>query len=127
LREGPEALTPPEGFQRIAFASTLDDAERAELAGLEALLVERVPAEPVPLSALGRRAEANGALVPLPDAGDAYASEGIVVSGLLAVLHDLGYVDVPPDLEDTVERWADLRMQAERSTVGVFLQPAADG
>jgi hypothetical protein len=126
LREGPAALEPLEGAQRIAFATSLAPEEFDELDRLEAQLVQVVDQKGVQLSELGRGRLAAGTLFPPLDGDGEYVDPGVVIGGGLASLFVEGFVEIDPEDVDLVRRWSDLRLRRDYETIAVFARPLSD-
>jgi hypothetical protein len=115
VREGDAAHHIPDGARRVAFADALSDQEATELAAIEADL---------------RPFIANGGVVPvvpteLTDAQLRDADYLFATHALMALVRD-DELQAPDRWADVLERYADLRYQADRLTVAVFVEPLRD-
>jgi hypothetical protein len=118
VREGDAAREVPDGARRVAFVEALSPAEADELADLEGELREFIAGGGL----LGGRVEpragsADPTDVQLRDADYMFASRAL--AGLVAD----DRLRVPDRWGDLLGRYADLQYQADRLTVGVFVEP----
>jgi hypothetical protein len=121
VREGDAAREVLDGVQRVAFVDALSAAEAAELASIEDDL-RRFIAEGGLLG--GQVAPPDGSTAPtdaqLRDADYLFAS------GALTDLVANDRLRVDRRWGDVLTRYADLRHQADRLSVGVFVEPLGD-
>jgi hypothetical protein len=118
VREGDAAREVPDGARRVAFVEALSPAEADKLADLEGELREFIAGGGL----LGSRVEpragsADPTDVQLRDADYMFASRAL--AGLVAD----DRLRVPDRWGDLLARYADLQYQADRLTVGVFVEP----
>lgn len=126
LREAREALEVPEGSERIAFTSRLDQAEIDELLAGEQAMIDEITAFPIVFSVEGERlvaagafgTDAQGIIEASLDAAE------FVRSGFVAELVAAGALELDPSVRELFERMSALRRQVGTDTVAVLIRPS---
>jgi hypothetical protein len=125
LLEGDATNAPPPGAGRVAFATDLTDAERAELQSLRDQVALYISSNGVPLNDDGRRFVATGLAPELAreQASGNYSADALLTSRDLVALQRLGGLDLPSPWDETFTRYASLQDRWDHLTVGVYLAP----
>jgi hypothetical protein len=118
IREGDRAREAPPGTRRVAFVDALTDTEADELASIKDELTPFIVGGGLVLhTGSGTPGSLELSDAQLRDADYLLTSRALV--GLL----DDDQLDVPEGWADTLARYRDLQYQADRLTVGVFVEP----
>ncbi len=125
LREGHEALSAPDGVERIAFTTPLSAGELDELSAGEAAMVDEIALMGIEFTASGSAAIEAGTFVftRAEIEEQALDAAGFVASGLAARLVDADALVLAPSVAEFFERAADLRNRLGTTTVAVFVEP----
>jgi hypothetical protein len=126
LRYGASAFEPVDGFEPIAFASTLQPGERDELARLEQQVIDLVMTEGVALSERGQERRETGWLVAGAGPDGAFVDPDVVVDGALARYYAAGSLAVDPEDDQLMGRWTDLMLRLANETVAVYALPIGE-
>ncbi len=126
LRESREAIEIPDGSERIAFTSRLEQAEIDELLAGEQEVIDEIAAFGIVFSAEGERLVDAGSFG-LDRQGILDASidaREFVRSGFVAELVAAGALELDPAVRDLFERMSFLRRQLGTDTVAVLIRPS---
>jgi hypothetical protein len=125
MLEGDATDAPPPGAGRVAFATALTDAERAELQSLRDQVALYITGNGVPLNDDGRRFVATGLAPELAreQTSGNYSADSLLTSRDLVALQRLGGLDLPSPWNETFARYASLQERWDHLTVGVYLAP----
>ena len=128
VRLGDAAFTVPDGAERVAFASGVTAEQRDELverqAAVEAILADKG----IPLNDRGRLAVDAGELPWISAIGTAPIDDAywLLASRELLTLVQSDMLDLEPEQQVEMWRYAELRAWADKTTVAVFLAPVEE-
>lgn len=129
LLEARAAIEVPEGSQRIAFTSPLDDGAIERLLAGEQAMIDEIGAFGIVLSLDGERLVADGRFGLTADeiVGASLDPVTFVGSGLAAEMVAVDALQLDPSVAEVFAETSALRRQLGTTTVAVLIRPAAPG